>query len=297
VSVVLAVSTMTVAVAVALMVVAAAVLVVATAHRRDADAATRVASRETHRQDRGPLAHPAGRGGSAQAHAVERAAALTWRGRDPRAPAPPEAGGEPVPWVPPDPDGLGVTRRQLFNRSIVALFGLGLSGFSAATLAFLWPGSSGGFGAKIQVGKLSDIAAEIDNGQGFAYYPEARMWVTRYPEATLDKARAAYSDAELVAMEAGFVPLYQKCPHLGCRVPECTTSQWLECPCHGSQYNRVGEKRGGPAPRGMDRFAASIDGDVLTVDTGQIIQGPAIGTNTTGQEAEGPHCVTAGGEG
>ena len=28
-----------------------------------------------------------------------------------------------------------------------------------------------------------------------------------------------------------------------------------------------------------------------TVDTKQIIVGPPIGTNTTGQEAEGPHCI------
>ena len=96
-------------------------------------------------------------------------------------------------------------------------------------------------------------------------------------------------------MEAGFVALYQKCPHLGCRVPQCLSSQWFECGCHGSQYNRVGEKKGGPAPRGMDRFAMTVDGDVLTVDTGTVIEGPPIGTNTTGQEAEGPHCVGGGG--
>jgi Rieske Fe-S protein len=91
--------------------------------------------------------------------------------------------------------------------------------------------------------------------------------------------------------ESGVVALYQKCPHLGCRVPNCVSSQWFECPCHGSQYNRVGEKRGGPAPRGMDRFAMSVTDGVLTVDTGTIVQGPPIGTNTTGQEAEGPHCI------
>ena len=28
--------------------------------------------------------------------------------------------------------------------------------------------------------------------------------------------------------------------------------------------------------------------------TGNVIIGPAIGTNTTGQEAEGPHCVSSG---
>ena len=33
---------------------------------------------------------------------------------------------------------------------------------------------------------------------------------------------------------------------------------------------------------------------LLTVDTGTIIQGPVIGTNTTGQEPEGPHCTGGG---
>jgi cytochrome b6-f complex iron-sulfur subunit len=283
-----------VAVAAALLVLAAAVLVVASSRRRDLGAAVGAISRETRPRGRGPLVPPTWGGGSAEAHAVERAATLTWRGGGKRAVTPAVTAPPPVAWAPPDPDGLGITRRQFFNRSIVALFGLGLSGFAATTLAFLWPGSSGGFGATIQVGRLADILATIDEGDGFAYYPEGRMWITRYPEAALSRARASYSPAELVAMEAGIVPLYQKCPHLGCRVPECTTSQWFECPCHGSQYNRVGEKKGGPAPRGLDHFAASIDGDVLTVDTGQIIPGPPIGTDTSGQEAEGPHCVTAG---
>ncbi|MGH2695752.1 MAG: ubiquinol-cytochrome c reductase iron-sulfur subunit [Actinomycetota bacterium] len=86
----------------------------------------------------------------------------------------------------------------------------------------------------------------------------------------------------------GVVALYQKCPNLGCRVPWCKTSQWFECPCHGSQYNRVGEKNGAPAPRGLDRFPVTVDNGVVVVDTSLIVQGPPIGTNTTGQEAEGP---------
>jgi cytochrome b6-f complex iron-sulfur subunit len=120
------------------------------------------------------------------------------------------------------------------------------------------------------------------------------MWITEYPSASLDNAKKAYSPSELSGMEAGLIALYQKCPHLGCRVPSCPTSQWFECGCHGSQYNRVGEKKGGPAPRGLDRFAMTIAGDTFTVDTGLIIQGPPIGVNTTGQEAEGPHCVSGG---
>jgi cytochrome b6-f complex iron-sulfur subunit len=92
-------------------------------------------------------------------------------------------------------------------------------------------------------------------------------------------------------MKEGYVALYQKCPHLGCRVPWCQTSQWFECPCHGSKYNRVGEKRGGPAPRGMDRFVLSVSGNSIVVDTGTVVQGPPIGTDTTGQGQEGAACV------
>ena len=41
----------------------------------------------------------------------------------------------------------------------------------------------------------------------------------------------------------------------------------------------------------MDRFPMLVSAsNELLVDTGTIIQGPAIGTNTTGQEAEGPNC-------
>jgi len=75
-------------------------------------------------------------------------------------------------------------------------------------------------------------------------------------------------------------------------VPQCVSSQWFECGCHGSQYNRVGEKKSGPAPRGLDHFPLEFSAaGEITVDTGTIVNGQAIGTNTTGQEAEGPHCI------
>ncbi len=200
----------------------------------------------------------------------------------------------PVAWTPPDEDAMGVTRRQFMNRGIIAGFGLGIGGFAPAALAFLWPQGSSGFGSKISVGKVAEIKSQIEQNNGFLYYPEGRMWITEYPSASLDNARKAYSPSELAGMEEGLIALYQKCPHLGCRVPNCATSQWFECGCHGSQYNRVGEKKAGPAPRGLDRFAMTVSGDSFTVDTGLIIQGPPIGVNTTGQEAEGPHCISGG---
>ena len=203
-----------------------------------------------------------------------------------------------APWSPPDPEALGVSRRQFFNRASVTLMSAGIGAFTAAGfVAFLWPTASGGFGQPVTIGKLDDILESIRTGDGFFYAPGARTWVTEYPADALPKARTIYPENILVGMEQGIVALYQKCPHLGCRVPSCATSQWFECPCHGSQYNQVGEKKGGPAPRGMDRFPVTIagNGDV-TVNTGTIVPGPPIGTNTTGQEAEGPHCITGGGE-
>ena len=281
-----------IAIAVPVLVVLAGVLLFAAARRRDTGSAEGVMSSETVHRDRGPvqLAEP---DRPASGREVERAAALARR----ESAAPVKVAEPPVAWVPPDAETVGVTRRQFFNRSIVVSFALGLSTFGAGVLAFLWPSGVGGFGSKINVGSIEDIKANIDANDGFAYYPEGRMWITKFPSEALEKARAVYSPPELAGMEEGIVALYQKCPHLGCRVPECATSQWFECGCHGSQYNRVGEKKGGPAPRGMDRFAMEVSGGNLTVDTSSAgqIQGPPIGTNTTGQEAEGPHCVSGGG--
>ena len=271
-------------------VVLAGVVLFAASRRRDSGGATGALSRETLKRDKSANAlEPDAELVGVSGRQVEASAAL-----DRRPAAPATTNTEVAPFVPPDADALGISRRKFFNRSIIVLMGLSLSGFGAAILAFLWPMPKGGFGSKIRVGNVADISAKITASKGFLYSAEGRMWMTNYPISAFEKAKKVYPAAVLPSMEAGIVALYQKCPHLGCRVPSCATSQWFECPCHGSQYNSAGEKKGGPAPRGMDRFATSVTGGVLTVDTGQIFQGPAIGTNTTGQEAEGPHCVGGG---
>jgi cytochrome b6-f complex iron-sulfur subunit len=256
-------------------------------------------SSETRRRDRAardarpapPAEAPPGR------RDVEAQGVLARRGDEHQIEPAPER--VPVPWTPPDPEAIAVSRRQFFNRANVTLMTAGIGTFTAAGfVAFLWPFASGGFGGQVTVGKKDEILDALRTGDGFFYASNARTWITEYPPDALPNARAVYEDNIYQGMEQGLVALYQKCPHLGCRVPSCPSSGWFECPCHGSQYNRVGEKKGGPAPRGMDRFPFTVagNGDV-TVDTGTIVTGPPIGTNTTGQEAEGPHCITsAGGE-
>jgi cytochrome b6-f complex iron-sulfur subunit len=204
----------------------------------------------------------------------------------------PAADRTPVRYEPVDEEELGVTRRQFFNRGILTGFVLSLSGFGAASLAFLWPTASGTSGTKVNVGSVDDVQKSIDDKQPF-YNASAKVYIQPYPKDDVPKASKVYPSTITAGMAQGFVALYQKCPHLGCRVPWCQTSQWFECPCHGSKYNRVGEKRGGPAPRGMDRFPLEVSGNAIVVDTDstKLVQGPPIGTDTTGQGQEGAPCV------
>lgn len=272
------------------LVVLGGLFVFATTRTRDRASAVGALSRETRSRDKASSAGASegATGEKVTGRDVERSAALARTGGGTLVeakPAPP-AIREPL-----DPEAYAVTRRQFFNRGITAFFALGLAGFGTTTIAFLWPTISGGFGSKIKAGRLSDIMRDIADKKEPFYVPSGRFYITPFSEGDLAKAKVAYTGGVLEGMENGVVALYQKCVHLGCRVPWCKTSQWFECPCHGSQYNRVGEYKDGPAPRGLDRFSASVEGGVVVVNTGELSQGPPIGTNTTGQEAEGPHCA------
>lgn len=146
------------------------------------------------------------------------------------------------------------------------------------------------FGARLDVGAVDDLAREVER-DGHHYVAEARSWVVRYPPEALGAAEAHYGAEGPSGIALGFVALYQKCPHLGCRVPACVTSGRFECPCHGSRFSRVGEWIAGPAPRGMDRFPVEIVDGRVFVDTVTVIEGADHGVVTLDQEAIGPGCV------
>jgi cytochrome b6-f complex iron-sulfur subunit len=214
---------------------------------------------------------------SRQAAATFRAAA---EGKVPRPEPAPKEERRPTP----------VSRREFFRRSLLASVGLFGAQFGAASLAFLWPNLRGGFGSLIDLGlSPEDVKSQIQSDRLPFYYGAGRFYLVNYEgEGTKSVYEGLVGD--------GLMALYQKCVHLGCRVPFCQASQWFECPCHGSKYNRAGEYRDGPAPRGMDRFAVRVEGGTVKVDTSQVILGPPRGTNTTGQEPEGPFCVNIGAE-
>jgi cytochrome b6-f complex iron-sulfur subunit len=149
--------------------------------------------------------------------------------------------------------------------SILAILGGWTNGF----LGFFHPNKTGAFGGTITAAttselKVGDVKAVTDG----------KFYLTHVPE--------------------GYIALWWKCPHLGCTVP------WKEndppegqdvghfdkgrfnCPCHGSIYDRYGQIIRGPAPRPMDRFPVTIEGDKVKVETGPT---KAITRNQAGPDA------------
>src|SRR5688500_6826321 len=193
--------------------------------------------------------------------------------------------------VPLTPEQMAVSRRQFLNRAWGTSFGLFLGVFGMSSLSFLWPKLTGGFGTKIKVGNYEDILREVGPENDFKpkFISEGRFWLTYYEGDPGDipvYLAVGAPDTKLLA-------LYRKCVHLGCSVPHCGTSMLFECPCHGSKYRLNGEYYGGPAPRGLDRFPVTIEGDTLVVDTGDVQEGPPRGISTWDKFAEptGPFCV------
>jgi cytochrome b6-f complex iron-sulfur subunit len=183
-----------------------------------------------------------------------------------------------------------VSRRDFFRGGLIGSLLLFGAQFGGASIAFLWPNLKGQFGSKITVGSVSDIKAAIDSQNQPFYYGAGRFYIVPYNGTG---ASTIYKGLT----QEGLMALYQRCVHLGCRVPFCQASQWFECPCHGSKYNEAGEYQLGPAPHGMDRFPLTISNDIVSVDTSNQVLGPPRGTNTTNQAPEGPFCVggSAGG--
>lgn len=192
------------------------------------------------------------------------------------------------------PEESGVSRRQFFNRAITATFGSFLALQGVYYLAFFWPKLTGGFGSDVDAGSVEEIAAQTVNPDGSigpVFVPEARAYVVPAPSNLSDQ----YQGKDVEA--AGLMALFQRCVHLGCRVPWCATSIGFECPCHGSKYNSVGEYFAGPAPRNLDRFVVEVrDGDRFIIRTGTIIETPRAPRQSV-PYPQGPSCIGAVGGG
>lgn len=190
---------------------------------------------------------------------------------------------------------IGWERRQFLSTALASAAAFVAAGCSpshakrrSVPVVKVGPGS---FGGRIDIGHIDDVRLAIAKQGAPHYIAEARSYVVAFPA---DKAKSAIGDYPkdaLPMLEAGVIVLYQRCTHLGCRVPWCKTSEWFECACHGAKFDQVGERREGPAPRGLDLIQSSIEDDHLVLDTAKILRGAPLGTNTTDRKPAGPFCV------
>lgn len=149
-----------------------------------------------------------------------------------------------------------VSRRD-FLKTIWAFFGgLAVLETGGVLIAYLQPRlAEGEFGSVITIGNVDDFpinsVTHISNG---------RFYMVRLPDG-------------------GFLAVYHRCTHLGCTVPWDQTVQKFVCPCHNSQFDMGGVVENPPAPRALDLFPVSIEGGLLKVDTGTVIQRQSFETS------------------
>ncbi|NDH97372.1 MAG: hypothetical protein EBZ17_07930, partial [Actinobacteria bacterium] len=115
----------------------AAVAVFSALKSRDADDAVGILSRETKSRDRASTV--LGDQEALTGKQVERAQVLERKAASKELVLAARESAPPAPYVPPDPEVIGVSRRQFFNRTIILMMQIGLGGFGLASIAFLWP--------------------------------------------------------------------------------------------------------------------------------------------------------------
>jgi len=175
-----------------------------------------------------------------------------------------------------------LSRRRFLRRSMLAVWGLSATSAVAGALYMLYPNLAGQFGADLTIGKKSDFPpaapGKFAEGQaGTFYHQEAKTYLMHIAASTATvlhgQSLTDQLDSEAIIKDSDgsyWIALYQRCVHLGCTVPFRNDCQSFKCPCHGSHYNVSGEYLDGPAPRSLDRFPLSFQGDSVVVSTGSL---------------------------
>ncbi|HYK85385.1 MAG TPA: ubiquinol-cytochrome c reductase iron-sulfur subunit [Ktedonobacteraceae bacterium] len=186
-----------------------------------------------------------------------------------------------------------LSRRRFLRRSMLAVWGLSATSAVAGALYMMYPNLAGQFGSDLTVGPKSNFPAAKPGsyklGQAGVFYEQAaKTYISHMSKDTqflLNGTNLSDQlDSESFVKDSDgsyWVALYQRCVHLGCTVPFRDDCDSFKCPCHGSHYNVDGEYLDGPAPRSLDRFAMSFDGQNVVVHTGTLNNTVQHPDNTT----------------
>lgn len=164
-----------------------------------------------------------------------------------------------------------LSRRALMRAGFWTAMGMTIAGVGYCTKETLWPQNVEGFGGLIAI-PANQVPTVDDPPQ---YFIKGKLWLANITAGEgQSEGFGEPSDA------GGLLALYQKCPHLGCRVPYnpdfvfAGSVGWFRCPCHGSTYNKAGIRVFGPAPRPLSTMIVEVQDDgSLIVNTGDITPG------------------------
>jgi len=132
---------------------------------------------------------------------------------------------------------LPINRREFLN--FAWLVSIGFFTISAAGVTYLFSlprFKEGEFGGVITVGTVENLPYANNPPDNYA---KTKFWLSNTPR--------------------GLVALYKVCTHLGCLYNWNGQEIIYICPCHGSQFEKVGTYIQGPAPRDLDQFVVRIE--------------------------------------
>ncbi len=74
--------------------------------------------------------------------------------------------------------------------------------------------------------------------------------------------------------EGGRYALDAVCPHLGCLIERKKRGEGFTCPCHGSNFDAVGQAENGPATKPLQYLFLSVDSEagLLMIDRSQPVE-------------------------
>ena len=129
--------------------------------------------------------------------------------------------------------------------------------------------------AGLSLSGLFGIFANIRFLKPTVEYGLAKIFRVGLPESFQEGTVQAFETERVVVIrdKRGFAAVSLVCTHLGCTVRP--SSAGFECPCHGSQFDELGNNTGGPAPKPLEWYQINLapNGE-LEIDKGiKISQG------------------------
>jgi Rieske Fe-S protein len=149
---------------------------------------------------------------------------------------------------------LTPSRANFMILVFTAIFGFISLGYIGAVIAYLIPRK--GAGARPQdLGPVSSLAFNAGVAGPFTYDATGR-----------GDAQGVFAVRTRSNTTGVDVVIDQTCTHLGCPVAWTPASSTFNCPCHGSVFNKQGERTAGPAPKPLYKHKFRIKDGHLWVE-------------------------------